>query len=192
MIKAVINVDAPASHVFNILTDFPRYKEWIPGCEQCVVTAQDGTTTDANIVVNGMKRIELGLRFIAEPPQVLSFKMLKGKDIKSYSGTYRLMDAVDGKGTVVIAELEIDAGFMVPKFMVDKISRKMIDDTGAALRSRVSTVQFTGASSGSPIKQPAVHAKPRRAKRILRVNKVPSGYSVWLLGESFTVKSRDS
>src|SRR5262245_6728729 len=137
MIKAVINVDAPPKHVFNVLSDFSRYKEWIPGCESCTVTGQQGNTTDVDLAISSMKRIELSLRFEAVPTKALAFRMTRGKDMKAYSGTYRLMDAADGKGTVVVAELEIDAGFMVPKFMVDRISRKMIDDTGAALRQHI-------------------------------------------------------
>jgi len=188
MIKAVINVEAPPQHVFNILTDYPRYKDWIPGCEKCSVLSQTGAVTDAEIIVSGMKRIEMALRFEAQPPQALSFKMTKAKDIKAYSGTYRLMPAADGKGTVVIAELEIDAGFMVPKFMVDKISRKMMDDTGEALRKHATATP--AAVMAAPGAQAAAdQGKPRRPKRILRVTKVPEGYRIWLMGESFTVGS---
>src|SRR5581483_3390538 len=179
MIKAVINIDAPAPHVYKILTDFAGYKNWIPGCERCTVTSQAGNTTDADIVVNSMRKIEMGLRFEAQPPQALSFKMTRGKDLKAYSGTYRLMPAADGKGTVVIAELEIDAGFMVPKFMVDKISRKMMDDTGEALRKHATATP--AAVMAAPGAQAAAdQGKPRRPKRILRVTKVPEGYRIWL------------
>ena len=190
MIKAVINVEAPSQHVFNILTDFPGYKNWVPGCEKCTITSQTGTVTNADIIVSSMKRIEMGLRFEASPPQALSFRMTKGKDMKAYSGTYRLMPAADGKGTVVIAELEIDAGFMVPKFMVDKISRKMIDDTGVALRKHAATLHVPASIAATQVKkEAAAPARLVRAKRILRVTKTSDGYRIWLRGETFTVKS---
>ncbi|MBI3895857.1 MAG: SRPBCC family protein [Acidobacteria bacterium] len=191
MIKAVINVDSPPPHVFNVLTDFSRYKEWIPGCQQCTVTSRSGNVTDADIIISSMKRIELALRFEAIPPNVLNFRMTRGKDIKAYSGTYRLMNAADGNGTVVIAELEIDAGFMVPKFMVDKISRKMMDDTGSALRKHIATLTIPTAIARASA-QKAPEAKPRRARRILRIVKMPAGYNVWLLGQTFTIKSQGS
>ncbi|HWP84969.1 MAG TPA: SRPBCC family protein, partial [Terriglobia bacterium] len=116
MIKAVINVPAPRTQVFSVLCDYPNYHRWIPGCERCTITASSGNTADTEIVISSMKRIELGVRFEAQPTQALSFRMTKGKDLKAYSGTYRLMDSTDGSGTVVIAEMEIDAGMMVPKF----------------------------------------------------------------------------
>ena len=87
MIKSVINVQAPPEHVFKVLTDYARYQEWIPGCEKCTVTSQNGNVSDTEIIVNGMKRIEMALRFDAHPPTALSFRMTRGKDMKSYAGT---------------------------------------------------------------------------------------------------------
>ena len=142
MIKAVINVPAARQQVFSVLTDYSGYRNWVPGCEACTVTSQSGNSADAQIVVASMKRIEMSLRFEAQPIQSLAFRMTKGKELKAYSGTYRLMDATDGAGTVVIAELEIDAGMMVPRFMVDRISKKMIDDTGVALRKHMQSVRL--------------------------------------------------
>lgn len=189
MIKAVIHLTAPRWQVFSALTDYPHYREWVPGCEQCRVVSQSGNSSETRIVLNSMKRIELGVRFEAQPTQSLSFRMVKGKEIKAYSGTYRLMDSTDGRGTVVIAELEIDVGIMFPKFMVDRVARKMMDDTGVALRKYLQTARMpTGALAAEPRRVP--EAKPRRARKILRVTKAADGYRVWLMGESFTVKSQ--
>lgn len=189
MIKAVINVPAPRAAVFQVLSDFPRYKEWVPGCDSCVVNSQNGNTTETTITITSMKRIELGLRFDAQPDTALAFKMIKGKDLKAYSGTYRLMDAADGNGTVVIAELEIDVGMMAPKFMVDKVTRKMMDDTGVAIRSHIQKLGIKAAPAAAKPAAPAKPAKRHRARRLLRVTKTASGYNVWLLGETHDIKS---
>ena len=190
MIKAVINVEAPRPHVFHVLTDYPSYRHWVPGCQQSSVLSRSGNAADVDIAVAAMKRIEMGLRFDAQPIQALSFRMVKGKDVKTYAGTYRLMDAADGKGTVVIAELDIDAGFMVPKFMVDKMARKMIDDTGTALRKYIQTAPIpTAVAAQEPARAISREGRPRRARRILRVTKTTAGHRVWLLGETFTVKT---
>jgi carbon monoxide dehydrogenase subunit G len=188
MIKAVINVAAPRTQVFSILSDYPNYNKWVPGCERANVTSSSGNTADVDIVISSMKRIELGVRFEAQPSQALTFRMTRGKELKAYSGTYRLMDSTDGAGTVVIAELEIDVGMMVPKFMVDKMTRKMMDDTGVAMRKYISSAPPVAAA-----KAPAAHAvapgKRRRARNIMRVTKTADGYSVWLMGETFVVKN---
>ncbi|MBI4479553.1 MAG: SRPBCC family protein [Acidobacteria bacterium] len=188
MIKAVINVTAPRQQVFSILSDYPNYKHWVPGCERCNVTSASGNTSDTEITISSMKRIELGVRFEAQPGHALIFRMTKGKDLKAYSGTYRLMDSTDGTGTVVIAELEIDVGMMVPKFMVDKMTRKMMDDTGVALRKYIASAPAP-ARAAAPAARPAAAAKRRRARKILRITKTAAGYNVWLMGETFAVQN---
>ena len=186
MIKAVINVPAPRQLVFSVLTDYPGYRNWVPGCQQCTVVSQSGHSAETEIVVSSMKRIEMALRFEAQPVQSLSFRMVKGKDVKAYSGTYRLMDATDGKGTVVIAELDIDVGMMVPRFMVDRISKKMLDDTGAALRKHMQSVRIPTAVAAAA---PARVSRPHRARRLLRITKTAAGYRIWLQGETYVVKA---
>jgi uncharacterized protein YndB with AHSA1/START domain len=187
MIKAVINVEAPRDHVFHVLTDYPQYKKWLPGCEKCEITASTGNTADTEIVVNSMKKMKMGLRFEAQPTQMLSFRMLRSTDLKAYSGCYRLMDAADGKGTVVIAEMEIDAS--VPKFMLDRVAKKSMEETGNALRQYIRSIPAApGMSPKAAAGTRPSDSKPRRAKRILQVVKTADGYSIWMMGEAYKVK----
>lgn len=190
MIRTVINVTAPRQQVFSVLSDYPNYRQWVPGCEKCSVISSSGNSADTEIIISSMKRIELGVRFEAQPGQALNFRMIKGKDLKAYSGTYRLMDSTDGTGTVVIAELEIDVGMMVPKFMVDKMTRKMMDDTGVALQRYISSFPALPVSaSAAAARRAAAGPKHRRARKVLRITKTTAGYNVWLMGETFAVKS---
>ena len=185
MIKTVINVEAPRPQVFSVLTDYPRYKDWLPGCEQSNVLTSSGNAVDTEIVINSMKKMKLGLRFDAQPTQALNFRMVSGKDIKAYAGCYRLMDSADGKGTVIIAELEIDAGPMAPRFLVDRMAKKAVDETGSALKKYVRTLPAM--APAAPAKAAPV-GKPRRSRRILAVLKTPAGDTVWYMGRSFAPK----
>jgi carbon monoxide dehydrogenase subunit G len=192
MIKAVINIEAPRNHVFQILTDYPNYRSWLPGCEESNVLTSSGSSTDTEVTINSMKKMKIGLRFDAVPTQTLNFKMISGKDLKAYEGAYRLMDSADGKGTVVIAEMEIDAGAMVPRFMVDRVAKKSIDETGTALKKYAAKVPVTAAATlaaRAPSAKPAEALRHRRARKIIQVTKTSAGYSVWLQGETFAVKS---
>jgi carbon monoxide dehydrogenase subunit G len=187
MIKAVINVEAPREHVYSILTDYPQYKKWLPGCESSSLLSSSGNVAETEIVVNSMKKMKMGLRFEAQPSQSLQFRMTSGKELKAYSGSYRLMDAADGKGTVVIAEMEIDAGAMVPKFMVDRVAKKSIDDTGNALRQYAKSLPVKAAAAAAPASPRPGGTKPRRARRLLQVVKTPQGYRVWMAGETYLI-----
>jgi len=186
MVKAVIQVDAPRSRVFSILTDYPRYQEWVAGCTSSTVTNKTDTTAEADVVISGMKRMTLGLRFEAYPEQTINFRMVRGTDVKAYSGSYRLMDSADGKGTVVIAELQVDVGGMAPKFMVDRIVSKTFDDTATALKTYVQKTR--SGSDAVPARTTATESRRRGVRHLLKVVKAGDGYRMWLLGESFSVK----
>ena len=74
MVKSVIQVEAPRTRVFSILTDYPRYQEWVAGCTSSTVVNKTDTTTEADVVISGMKRMTLGLRFEAFPEQTINFR----------------------------------------------------------------------------------------------------------------------
>lgn len=183
MIKAVIYVSAPRPAVFSVLTNYPQYRTWLPGCEQSEVIKREGNTTDTEIVIRSMKTMRIGLRFEASQDQLLSFHMISGQDMKAYDGSYRLMDAADGDGTVVVAELEIDAGPMAPRFLVDRFAKKAIDDTGKALGSYLR-------ESARPGVVPAARrpVKTGRPKRLVQLGKVGNEYRLWLSGRIYNLK----
>jgi len=187
MIRSVINVEAPRDHVFRVLTDYPQYKKWLPGCEKCDVTASTGNSVDADIVINGMKKMRMKIRFDAQPSQLLTFKMISSKDLNAYNGCYRFMDAADGKGTVVIAEMEVDAG--VPKFLLDRVVKNTMEETGNALKKYIRSIPIAPGAAKTPASRPA-ESKPRRAKRILQVARTSDGYTIWMMGETYTVKKQ--
>lgn len=191
MIKAVINVPAPRHQVYAVLTEYDKYEAWLPGCKEARVTAQNGSSTDAEITIASMKTMSMALRFEADGSQSLTFRLLRSSDLKGYSGSYRLMDAADGNGTVVITEMELDAGAMVPKFMVDRMAKKSIDDTGAALREylkKLPPAALAPAAGTAPAKPPAAATKRKRARRILRVTKTGQGINVWYMGREIDMK----
>lgn len=189
MVKTVAQIDSPRPRVFSALTDFPRYSEWVPGCERCTVLTATGNVAETEIVLNAMKTITLGLRFESEVDQIVKFNMTKGKDVRKYAGSYRLMDAADGQGTVVITELEIDVGPMMPSFMVDKVVKKMLGDTSTALqkhaRTLVSSVQAVAPKASSA---PATPKRTRATRSLLRVTRTGGQDEIWYMGKTFKPK----
>ena len=186
MVKSVAQVDSPRSLVFSILTDFGSYPEWVPGCERCSVLSAAGKISTTEIVLNSMKKITLGLRFDAEPDQLLKFEMVSGKDVKAYTGSYKLMNASEGPGTVVVTELELDAGPMAPKFMVDRMLKKTLEATGDALNKYARVVAARQPAPTAPVpERVATPVKARRAKCLLRVIRTPEGDRIWYAGQIY-------
>ncbi len=134
MISSVMHIDAPRDQVFSVLTDYERYREWFPGCEHSEIVSRTAGSVDAEFIINMIRRVKVGMRFKAQPTRLLSFHMISGRDLKSYSGSYRLLDSSDGKATKLVAEMRIEIYAMVPRFVIHHFARKSMDDTGNCLR----------------------------------------------------------
>jgi hypothetical protein len=61
-----------------------------------------GSTLQVEITLASVKTITMGLEFDLTPTQLINFRKYSGKDVKEYAGSFRLLNASDGAGTVVI------------------------------------------------------------------------------------------
>jgi carbon monoxide dehydrogenase subunit G len=197
--KAVFQIDAPKDRLFGIIADFPRWSEWFPGCKEAKVVSDKGNTKQVELTLAGIKTLTLGLEFDLTPTQLINFRKYSGKDVKDYAGCFRLMNASDGAGTVVMGEMEMDAGSLVPKFMVGKIMEKSLGQTAEALKARVLTAPpgpvYENAQAVAPPAAPGgavgvapAQVVPVRRKRMVHVIQSGNGYRVWLMGKTHFYK----
>jgi carbon monoxide dehydrogenase subunit G len=191
--KAVFQIDAPKDRLFGIIADFPRWNEWFPGCKEAKVVSDKGNTKQVELTLASIKTLTMGLEFDLTPTQLINFRKYSGKDVKEYAGSFRLMNASDGAGTVVMGEMEMDAGSLVPKFMVGKIMEKSLGQTAEALKQRVITAPpgpvFEVAEAVTTPSAPGAAAAvaqvvPVRRKRMVHVIQSGNGYRVWLMGKT--------
>jgi carbon monoxide dehydrogenase subunit G len=194
--KSVFQIDATKDRLFGIISDFNRWSEWFPGCKEAKIVTDKGNTKQVELTLASVKTITMGLEFDLTPTQLINFRKYSGKDVKEYAGSFRLMNASDGAGTVVMGEMEMDAGAMVPKFMVGRIMEKSLAQTAEALKLRVNTappgpvyetaVPVAAASgAGAP---GAAAGVPVRRKRMVHVIQSGEGYRVWLMGKTHFYK----
>lgn len=181
MNKAVTKIPAPREQVFATLVKYTEYPLWVPGCRRLNVVASSGNQTDVEIVQAAMKTITAVLRFQADPPAGVRFEMIKGRDFKSYAGQHRLMEAAGG-GTVIMTEIEMDAGFMVPRFLLEDKIRQFLEEFGKGLEKRVAAA----AQVSSTVATQAPAAR-RRIRRLLRITRTAAGMRIWHLGKILNV-----
>jgi carbon monoxide dehydrogenase subunit G len=196
--KSVFQIDASRERLYGIISDFARWSEWFPGCKEAKIVADNGTTKQVEITLASVKTITMGLEFDLTPTQLINFRKYSGKDVKDYCGSFRLMNASDGAGTVVRGEMEMDAGAMVPKFMVGRIMEKSLAQTAEALKLRVNTAPpgpkyetaetAVAVAAGAGAVVAAAPALPARRKRVVHVIQSGDGYRVWLMGKTHVYK----
>lgn len=177
MISSVLHLAASRERVFAVLTDYGSYSSWIPWCSRSAVLNSIGNRTDAELVLTSMRTISVTVRFDANPHHSLRFEMLRSSHLKAYSGEYRLMPAASGEGTVVVSEIEIDAGATVPHFLLVRSVRRLLDELGVAIQSRLHLQPAIGPQTAVP--------ERKRNRRILQIARTSQGYRIWYLGRVY-------
>jgi uncharacterized protein YndB with AHSA1/START domain len=188
MIKNAVFIPASRSAVFAALTGYSKYEEWLPGCEQCTVVSVKGSTTCTEFVLNMSRTIRMGLRFDAEPDHILRFELTGGKELKTYAGLYRLMEATDRSGTVLFTELDMEVR-SIPRFLTDGMAKKSLERAGIALKKYVE--KLPAVRDAAPVAAPFTPAAPpaRGARRLVQIGKLPAGYRIRILGTVLRVKN---
>jgi hypothetical protein len=90
----------------------------------------------------------------------------------------------------------MDAGAMVPKFMVGRIIEKSLAQTAEALKARIRTAphnpkyeaedeQAAEAAAGA-----AAGPRPHKRKRLIHVLQRSDGYRVWVMGKTYFYKAQ--
>jgi hypothetical protein len=155
-----------------------------------VVTAK-GMVAEADIVLTSPKRMEIGLRFEADQDHLIRFELTRSSDLKTYAGLYRLMDAEDGKGTVMFAELDLEVRG-IPRFLSDGPAKKSVREAGEALKKHL--LSLSARSGSAPAAAAPVSPPRKRSRRLLQVVQLPTGLRVNFMGKilKFSKNARDN
>ncbi len=188
MVKTVNQLESSRSVVYGILTDFPNYPQWMAGCEKAVVTSAGEGVASVDLTLNSMKRLTMNLKFEFEQDVLVKFELNGPADVKAYAGSYRLMNSEGNNGTTMVTEMLLDAGPMAPKFMVDRMVKKSLEDSGNALK-QVAKSKPAGEAAPQDDAPPVGTKKAKRSRCVLRLVKTDSGEEqVWYAGKTFAPK----
>lgn len=175
MIRKVLQLEAPREAVYGILTSFSAYPRWLPGCDQVEVLSARGAHSEIELVINSLKKMRMALRVETVANQLVTFQLLRSADVKAYTGSYRLMDAAEGAGTLVVAQLEIDAGPLSPRFLVERMAQKALEETCESLRRyAVATIRLAAAAPERRL----MSSSEARGRTLLEVFETQDGYVV--------------
>lgn len=135
-----VEIDAPASVVWDILTDFARYKEWNPFCVDCDSRLEMGAPVKmklASYTVPGVIVDNLEYICAIEPERLISWEL---PDMEIWPYPARRDQIIEPLGDDRCAYKSTDAfygdnGIHVMRFCGDWVKRAF-DDTAVALKAR--------------------------------------------------------
>jgi ribosome-associated toxin RatA of RatAB toxin-antitoxin module len=137
-----ITVDAPPKVVYDVVTDFARYGEWVGDLKRIEVRERDadGRALEVEFRAAAFGRsTTYALRYdYSRAPQVLSWVQSSGDLTESMTGQYRF-DSV-GEGTRVTYDLEVELLVPIPAFVKARAAQRIQTQALRELKARVESL----------------------------------------------------
>jgi len=121
-VKDSIVIDVPREKFFEVIADFEKYPEFLPECKSCRIDSDQG---DVKVVTQSlalMKTINLTTRMVLDPPNGLTWTLVKGDMMKMNNGSWTLEDAGEGK-TRATYGLEMKLKGLIPSSVVNSLAK---------------------------------------------------------------------
>ncbi|MGC3998379.1 MAG: SRPBCC family protein [Anaeromyxobacter sp.] len=120
-----IVIAAPLEHVFQVIVDYARYPEFVPGIKACRVIREGPERQVQYDLDLGIKRITYVLRHQEERPHRVTWSLVSGDMMKVSNGSWDL--AAEGNATRAryAVEIQVTKPPLVPQSLIDRVSDEM-------------------------------------------------------------------
>jgi coenzyme Q-binding protein COQ10 len=130
-----IVIDAPMEKVFQIITDYEKYAEFLPEARETKVLSRSGNAAKVQYTVEVMKKIKYTLEMRESPPDRVEWSFVEGEFMKDNQGHWKLEPAGEGK-TKATYNIEMRLGALVPKAIVNTLVDKGLPGMLEAFKRR--------------------------------------------------------
>jgi ribosome-associated toxin RatA of RatAB toxin-antitoxin module len=118
-------VAVPPERFFELLLDFGRYPEFVPGVKACRPRPA-GAAVDVEYEVDlGVKTIRYTLRHELERPRRLSWSLVSGDWMKVSNGSWELAEEGGSTRARYAVEIQIAKPPLVPQALVDRVTDEL-------------------------------------------------------------------
>lgn len=125
-----IVINAPVEKVFDVITQYERYPEFLPEVKEIRASNRQGNTVELHYKVDVVKTVRYSIRVTEERPRRMSWSFIQGEVMKDNKGSWVLEPEGEGK-TRATYTVEMALGALVPKSivnaLVDSSLPKMLD-----------------------------------------------------------------
>jgi coenzyme Q-binding protein COQ10 len=120
-----IVIDAPLERFYDLVVDYERYPEFVPGIKRCRIL---GAGADKRVEYEldlGVKRIRYVLRMVEERPARVAWSLVSGEWMKVSNGSWSLTDEGGRTRALYSVEIQIARPPLVPQAIVDRVSDEL-------------------------------------------------------------------
>jgi ribosome-associated toxin RatA of RatAB toxin-antitoxin module len=118
-------IDAPIDRVYDVIVDYGRYPEFVPGIRSCrVLSGGPGRRVEYELDL-GIKRLKYVLRHEEDRPRKVTWSLLSGELMKVSNGSWELHAEGDRTRAHYSVEILISKPPLVPQAVIDRISEEL-------------------------------------------------------------------
>jgi coenzyme Q-binding protein COQ10 len=124
-VRKEILVDAPLERFYDLVVDYERYPQFVPGVRACRVRSAGGEKHVEYELDLGVKRIRYVLRMVEQRPARVAWSLVSGDMMKVSNGSWDLADEGGRTRAVYAVEIQIARPPLVPQAIVDRVSDEL-------------------------------------------------------------------
>ena len=140
LVSQEVMIEAAIEKFFEIVADYARYPEFVPGIKACRVRQVEGETHVEYDLDLGLRRINYVLRHQEERPRKVSWSLVSGEILKVSNGSWELTPEGDRTRARYSVDIQIAKPPLVPQALLDRmsdqLSRVQLPRTLEAFRAR--------------------------------------------------------
>jgi coenzyme Q-binding protein COQ10 len=118
-------VEAGIEAFFDVLVDYPRYPEFVPGIKACAVREVGGERHVEYELDVGLRRMRYVLRHVEERPTRVSWSLVSGDGLKVSNGSWELTAEGDRTRARYSVDIQLGRLPLVPQALVDRMSDQL-------------------------------------------------------------------
>lgn len=115
--------DAPIEKIFDVITDYESYPQFVDGCSSVDVLEKSETDARVEFGLNLIKKFKYILHLKQTRPTEISWSLESGDIFKKNEGSWQFKDLGDGR-TEVNYGLEVEIKGFAPKTLVNSLTEK--------------------------------------------------------------------
>ena len=140
LVSKEVLVQANVEVFFDIIVDYAKYPEFVPGIKACQSRKVEGETHVEYDLDLGLRRIRYVLRHEEDRPRKVSWSLVSGDVLKVSNGSWELTAEGDRTRARYSVDIQIAKPPLVPQALLDRMSdqltRVQLPRTLEAFRAR--------------------------------------------------------
>jgi coenzyme Q-binding protein COQ10 len=122
--KSVL-IDVPLERFYEVVVDYERYPEFVPGIRRCRVRDGAGEKQVEYELDLGIRRIKYVLRHEEQRPRRVSWSLVSGDMLKVSNGSWDLKEEGSKTRAIYSVEIQIARPPLLPQALVDRVSDEL-------------------------------------------------------------------